>query len=328
VRTNQPRQTDPLARRTPVRVPGPRAGFTLVELLLVIGIIALLVTLVTAVGSSALSGGRARQTQDAIRVVDTAVTTYYDTVGTAPPAFVAAFDPDGPVPDGNSYEFEESFAAYPLADAVDMTEGNEDRTTINSIGLFIRALEDQGLEDVISSVSSELLTRWDGDYNPVEPDAEIDTEDGRQPELRTILDGWGRPLRFVHPAWDGIITVENNEGERRDVGEFGEAVRPITEDPTDTSTDFWLAPSRGAFGLNEDGTLAYPDMYPIELIRRDRLTDADREAWTSGDVSPIGDSDGGYTVGSRPYIYSAGADGDPSTTEGNVYTTVPRFAVD
>jgi hypothetical protein len=32
-------------------------------------------------------------------------------------------------------------------------------------------------------------------------------------------------------------------------------------------------------------------------------------------------------VGNVPYIYSAGKDGDPSTLDGNVYTTEPRRPV-
>ena len=40
-------------------------------------------------------------------------------------------------------------------------------------------------------------------------------------------------------------------------------------------------------------------------------------------VAGVANSDGGVCVGKRPYFYSAGEDGDPSTVEDNVYTTVP-----
>lgn len=38
------------------------------------------------------------------------------------------------------------------------------------------------------------------------------------------------------------------------------------------------------------------------------------------------DSDGGSPVGRRPYFYSAGADGDPSTIDDNIYLTRPTFS--
>ena len=305
-------------------------GFTLIELLVVIAIVTILVSLITAVGSSVLSGGKARQSADAIRVVESAIDTYYDTMGTAPPAFVTAFRPDGPEPDGNSFTYE-SYAAYPMADAVDVTDGDVDRTRINAVGLFIREMENQGLGDVFSAVSSELMTRWDGDADTVELTATVNTTDGgRQPELRTIVDGWGNPIRFVHPAWDGAITEESNRGNPSPVGEFGTAVRPITENPIDTGYDYWLDPSRAPAGFD----VTDADQFPIQLLRRDVLTEEDREQWSLGPVvTAIGDSDGGFTHGGRPYAYSAGPpdDGirsDPSTTENNIYTSVPRFVVE
>ncbi|MBZ0171791.1 MAG: type II secretion system GspH family protein [Phycisphaerales bacterium] len=295
-------------------------GFTLIELLLVIVIIGILVALTLTVGSSAMTGGRGRQTADTIRVIDAAVETYSGEVGKAPPAFVVAFAP-GTISDPLAAE---DFAAYPMADAVDATDGDENRTVINSVGLFIKAAEDAGLGDLFAGLSADVLVRWDGDGDVVESSGDSSDFD-RQPELRTILDAWGRPIRFVHPAWDGIMTVEDNEGQVRSPGEFGTPVRPITGDDPDNGYDFWLPLTRSPEGFNplDEGD------FPIRLIRRDRLTEEDRAGWDNNTpINPIGDADGGYAVGGRPYAYSAGADGDPSTTDDNVYTTVPRFAVE
>ncbi|MCA9764709.1 MAG: type II secretion system protein, partial [Gemmatimonadetes bacterium] len=110
-----------------------RAGFTLIELLLVIVILGILIALTLTVGSTALSGGKSRQTQDTVRVVDSAVETYYSSVGQAPPAFVVAFTPKHQINDPLEAG---DFAAYPLADAVDLTKGDPSRTVINSMGLF------------------------------------------------------------------------------------------------------------------------------------------------------------------------------------------------
>lgn len=300
---------------------GRRHGFTLIELLVVISIVGILVSIILAVGASSVEGGRARQTADAIRTVDQAIATYISDAGQAPPAFVLTFAPGRP--QTGSF-VRADFAAYPLADAVDLTDANDtNRTVINSIGLFIRAVETIGLEDLFATVPARLLTRWDGDADLVETDGTPPSGAGRQPELRTILDGWGRPLRFVHPAWDGIVTEQDNRGRRRPVGRFGDPVRPITEAANPSTSDFsyWLPLGRAPEGFNP----AAASDFPIRSIRRDRLTQNDRDRWADPSA-PIGDGDGGYTVGGVPYAYSSGPDGDPSTTEDNVYTNVPRFA--
>lgn len=294
-------------------------GFTLIELLVVIAIIAILITIVTAVGSATLGAGKGRQTQDAIRLVDASVTTYLNDVGNVPPAFVQAFAPMiSPAFDGQDY------AAYPLADAVDLTGGDElNRTRINSMGLFLRALEEVGLTDTLGSVDAALLTRWDGDADLVNESGTVAAGVGNQPELRTILDGWGRPLRFVHPAWDGIVTVEDNQGQPRPLGNPGTAVRPLTNTVLDNADDYWLEASRAPVGYDPNVATDFP----IQLIRRNFLTDRDRENW-SGAAPAVGDSDGGYVIGGVPYIYSAGEDGDPSTLDGNIYTVEPRRPIE
>lgn len=300
-------------------------GFTLIELLLVIVIISILVALTLTVGSSVMSGGRGRQTADTIRVIDAAVESYYAEVGQAPPAFVSTFAPTVE----NPLEADD-FAAYPMADAVDVTQGDAKRTVINSVGLFIKSAEDAGLGDLFTGLSADVLVRWDGDNDIVES---TETKaPNRQPELRTVLDAWGRPVRFVHPAWDGIITIEDNNGARSPVGQFGQAVVPINSGGVPEQW-YWLPSDRAPRGFDPNDE----DDFPIQRIRRDALTDEDREAWTpvvgggpalGGTVSPIGDADGGYAVGGRPYVYSAGSDGDPSTIGDNVYTTVPRYPVE
>ena len=296
-------------------------GFTLIELLVAIAIISLLITIVTTVGAAAISGGRARQTQDTIRTVDSAVATYLNDVGTIPPAFIAGFAPDVTPP---FFEGDDT-AAYPLIDGVDLTRGEQDRTVVNSIGLFMRALDEVGLGETLSSVPAEVLTRWDGDGNLVdEANGTVLAQGtpGTQAEMRTILDGWGRPLRFVHPAWDGLVTFEDNQGNARGIGMMGTSVTPIAQDDASFTENTWLSARKAPLGYDP----SVDTDFPIRLVRRDFISEQDRTNW-SGTGAPIGDSDGGYAVGNVPYIYSAGKDGDPSTLDGNVYTVEPRRPV-
>lgn len=117
---------------------------------------------------------------------------------------------------------------------------------------------------------------------------------GRQIE---ILDAWGNPIRFVHPKFDGRITS--------------------------------AAPSPGNSGgplVNTADFLAVSVTWAAPRIRRNALTDDQRQARKdAGEPYMIGDSDGGRCTGDRPYFYSVGPDGDPSTTSDNVYLSPPQF---
>jgi len=63
-----------------------RAGFTLVELLVVLGIIALLAALAVGVSQSLRAKGRADRTRTLIEKVETGLVEYKETIGTWPPA--------------------------------------------------------------------------------------------------------------------------------------------------------------------------------------------------------------------------------------------------
>jgi hypothetical protein len=102
-----------------------------------------------------------------------------------------------------------------------------------------------------------------------------------------VFDAWGHPLRFVHPAFKGTIY-----GTR---GSSGNS----PDQPTDVSAVLGNAPP---------GT-----QYICAQIRRNKTTDGGGP-----------DSDGGIPPTTRPYFYSAGPDGDPSTQDDNIYIAKPK----
>ena len=114
-----------------------------------------------------------------------------------------------------------------------------------------------------------------------------------------IRDAWGRPMRFVHPAFHGG---------------YGDFWDPVAER---------LDGSRGILKVLLPTNSGRP--FPMEYKRSYRPFAADapgrKATW-------IGDADEGMAVGGRGYFYSAGEDGDPGTRANNVYSTVPRFPVE
>lgn len=232
---------------------GVRA-FTLIELLIVIGIIALLIVIGLAVGRQVTGRGKEAFTLDTIRTLDQVLADYMAAKDGLPPAWVP-----------NPTDTDE---LLPVADARAGTE------MINSVGLFI--LQAEEVPTAKASLQG-LDSRQIREFQPLDGT----TPSNDQPLLRTVFDGWGNPIRYVHPKFHGII------------------------DPALSLTDPSL------LGPPPTGT-----SYAFSQIRR-----------LNGDAAADeNDADGGLCVGGRPYFYSAGPDGDPSTTDDNVYTTKPQFS--
>lgn len=252
-----------------------RPGFTLIELLVVIGIIAILIAVSVVVGAKVASSGKGMATADTIRVLDAALGDFINRVGKNP-------DPVTRVPllSGSNVN------VFPLIDGKDT---NTDKS-INAVGLFIQQAEGTGgVGTAIAQINDKYVRRYDPDGN------------GPQPELTTVFDAFDRPIRFVHPTFDGTWT-----GAPRPAGTLGTAVLL----------------NNAAGSPIKDQTLR--NDLAIREVRRNFLTDADRAA----NSSLVGDSDGGVCPSPKPYFYSAGDDGDPSTLTDNIYTTKPRTTVE
>ncbi len=266
---------------------GTRGGFTLLEMLIVIGLVALLVGLSAMVGSSVINSGKKKATFGVIQTLDTALAAYIDQKGTNPPALVEI--PYAELSPSLQTAMSNESAFYP---AIDGSGGQVpgDLSPVNSVALFLKSASVvPQAQSLISAMNSKYVSIYSADENVM-------------PSMLTVFDAWGNPIRYVHPKFDGII-----EDAPRALGDEGDAI-----DVTDQAMGFFVA---GALPGNPQ------DRVRMYQIRRNRLIKADRD---TPDLVP--DSDGGLTSGNRPYFYSAGPDGDPSTLEDNVYSNAPDHA--
>lgn len=253
-----------------------RRAFTLIEMLVVIGIIGILITIGLVVGNAVTAGGRQRLTQDTIRVLDASLESFVKVNGSIPDPWIKAVN---------------SGKVYPVADARNMSDNDssvrpQGFQVINSGGLYItQAFGVPDAKAAITGLPSRAVRQTSFKMGGVDVTA------------TTPLDAWGRPIRYVHPAFQGVWTDRANPS------------APITAASTinkENFPDFAAAPA---------GPIS-----PM-MIRRNK------EATVANPVNAqdFADSDGGRCPGNRPYFYSVGDDGLADTTGDNVYSTPPAF---
>ncbi len=297
---------------SPVQTSSPRRGFSLIEILVVVAVLTILVAITLTVGSSMLDAGKKNATEGVLRLLDQSLADYIDTTGSIPPALVKI--------ESGSLNTEvrgivgaDNPAFYPAVDGrIDVVIPNDDPTApvrhyeINSVGLYLYSIRSAlDPQSIVSHLDSKLARNYD-------------LQDDLQPELLTVFDAWGNPIRYVHPTFDGII--ENN---RRAAGEAGDFLAVFDTDPN-TGTGFFTR----AFLPVDLVTIPFINAEGDQIIRRNKILTYDQEfAYDDGSLDyPVEtDSDGGVCPNQRPYFYSAGPDGDPSTVEDNIYTVLPEF---
>lgn len=272
--------------------PRTRSGFTLIELLVVIVIIGILAGIALVIGNSVTQGSKSRVTEDVMRVLDGTLTEYTAEKGKVPSVFTDDRGREWPLVDARPNGSTFTSAATP------------------SLALYFLALrEAPGVEQLASGIDSRFVRRGGPDGKAVA--LKMPGVTGNDPEIKKrgdpnptpitdslwVLDGFGNPIRFVHPKFHGGH------------GEYF------------NSTGATLTPTRPSMTLQVGAGSA-----TVEYRRSARpYNPIPPETLAKGTV---GDADEGLCVGGRPYFYSTGPDGDPGTNTDNVYTTRPTFPVE
>lgn len=230
---------------------GHGRAFTLLELLVVIGIIAILIGIVVAVGSSVTASSKSSLAKDTMRVLDSVLSAYESSAQGIPPPFVNQ--------PGNT-----------TTTQVIVDSRTSDTEGVDSLAWFLYQCSGQSSADKgIASIPSRYI-------QPGIPGSANALPTSNAPVFNTVIDPWGRAYRYVHPALDGVL--ENVATE--------DLIGPAPRTPTSRT-------------------------YSITTINRV--------------ATGTPNSDGGTSPDSRPYFYSSGPDGDPSTREDNVYLIPPTF---
>ncbi|MEN0020204.1 MAG: prepilin-type N-terminal cleavage/methylation domain-containing protein [Planctomycetota bacterium] len=153
-------------------------GFTLVELLLVVAIVAILVALTVAVGKQVGDGARSRTAADTIRVLDQSVEAWTGQFGEGVPS---------------EYQLPVGGAAFPIIDGTSPDFPEYASGSIRYYSAMVR--ERPTLAPVLDSIGAEYRRRG----------AVIESGGGNPDigEAFDIVDPWGNPIRFVHPDFDG-----------------------------------------------------------------------------------------------------------------------------
>jgi type II secretory pathway pseudopilin PulG len=231
----------------------------LIELLIAIAIVVILIAIVITVGFGATTSNKERVTRDVLSILDNAVTEYIAIHGQPPPP---TMEWPGRTPTPRYI--------VPVSDVVDMGTGQP----LDSVALFLLQMRDETrVRGVLEGVPAKFVRAGT-------PPTGLQINESLV--LNTVVDGWGRPIRYVHPKLAGLV--------------YGPS---------------WASPTNPSAGLTLQEIFSTPPagtVYPNLVIRRNAT-----------------DADSGRADSARPYFYSAGSDGNPSTTDDNVYTIRPLF---
>ncbi len=219
------------ANRTSTGGPSVRpAGraFTMVELMVVLIVVIILATIALGLANRVTEGGKQTQTENTIRALDQVLTEYKASYGARPPAWVttdqtmAETYPTNPTdPSADVYDSKRFF--FPLVDGRYEGRSNDIKGqgltgASNSlpdldpaqptVGLFLllAAQEAGGIDTILKGFDAKIVSRqdvWAHGWEKNSSDEPTGSIQHRRLRIPVILDGFGQPIRFVHPSFDG-----------------------------------------------------------------------------------------------------------------------------
>ncbi len=288
----------------------PRA-FTLIELLVVISIIAFIGAVGFVLAQRVTAGGKTRITLDAIRILDTMITGYQgDVSGKLPTSYTDGMGYEYPIIDGRTTSTNDLFynpdLAEPSLGLLLLAMGESSSVSASLKSIDSRLLKSQQLRSAVHEAQSVVVRKADG--TPL--------------NAPVIVDGWGRTIRFVHPKYDGGYG-------RVYVSQSGAWNSVLAREPTRPG-------ARRVVKVSFPGNATRDQQFRRSLRPWNPATDPPTTSTYNSNPDPdapqipvpaprIADADEGVCVGSQPYFYSAGEDGDPGRREDNVYTTKPTW---
>jgi prepilin-type N-terminal cleavage/methylation domain-containing protein len=273
-----------------------RPGFTLIELLIVIGVIVILIGIAFSVGVKVTGTGKKAATDGVLKAVDVVLTEYAQSEGRNPRGFY--WDKtNGRLFPGVDGRFLDRPAS--LADKFDQVKDPAQP----SLGPVLAEIAGSpgAAADMLKGVDPKYIARRTSKAYGWVTNVQGPATGGIQQfsvEMVEVLDGWGNPLRCVLPGMGGG---------------YGEYFKPNAASATVRGPLTVKTPPKFSTNPNSPSSANFTRSFrPYDPA-------------TVQAANPVGDADEGTPLSARPYVYSAGADGNPGGRVDNVYLTRPHF---
>lgn len=289
-----------------------RRGFTIIEMLVVLFIVAILTGIVITLAQRVTKGGRYSATRNVIEVAEGMLTEYVTKRESGPPMFVTTtrtqmntagtddqLSPDTymfPIIDGRYVN--RTFPPNLGGQSAQFDRDLDSPQPSAALLLLAMTTESTVVERELKSLDSQFVQQrdvfaygWQIDTVTGEPTGGLVQRRLRVPVL---LDAFGNMIRYVQPAFQGGAgTFFNNN-----------------EPSTSTNRNH----------MKVAVTRQNGQQVVVNFTRSYRPFPSNAPA-----KNPVGDADEGLAVGGHGYFYSPGHDGDPGTRADNVYLKQPTF---